>query len=589
MLAKRDAFRTTAVIYPLLSLGLFVGVIGVSTPVTAATGCSVSALSTLGVPEMTITGAVEVPAGGGAPAFCRVNGNVATDGDGAGPNQAGFQISLPASWNGKFLFLGGGGFDGNSAMHDGPPQYLAKGYATSTTNSGHTEIIATFAIKSPGVPDEPKLIDYFYRSRHQVGIASKQLIRAFYNTAKIKYSYFLGCSNGGRQALMEASRYPDDYDGIIAGAPWMEPLGTELLSLKGVRALLAAYIPYSLFPKINAAILAQCDAADGVSDGLIQNPARCAFCPDSLVPSVLTQPQSDAIKTIIAPVTDSSGRFIYPGRSVTSLFDPDESPFNSISADEGATPPSDPTAPIGLTTPGAGLVYGVIDYMALYNPNYNLNSDAFERRGVVSTGLERLMYSNMRLDLADDPALIARYLEKGKKLIIYHGYSDAIISSYRTVLFYESLAHISGGHRRLQQGARLFMVPGMGHCGSSSTAPDVFGAGVFITPLPPGYPIDAQHDVLSALEGWVENGNAPASIIATHYAGDNSTTGTVDRTMPLCPFPAEAHYRGSGNVNDAASWTCTENTKLLETGPNGREAGVYGPEDQPRFPPDVVQ
>ncbi len=585
---KYGMLRSSA-LCPLLGIGMLVGGALSSSAAIAATDCTAAALTALSVPNMTVAGASAVAASGGTPAFCRVTGSVMTNGEGAGPNQAGFQIDLPGFWNGKFLFLGGGGLDGTVVLADGTPQELSKGYATASTNSGHLNSDGTFGISAPGVPNRPGLVDYFYRARHEVGIAAKGLVRAFYNARKISYSYFDGCSNGGRQGLMEASRYPDDYDGIISGAPWMDALGTSLWEAKNIRALIKAYIPYSLFPQINAAILGQCDAADGVRDGLIQNPARCAFNPDSLVPSVLTHAQADAIKTIISSVTDSTGHLIYPGSPVSDLFG--TYAFASVADDENSTPAPDPTAaqpwgspPLGLTSTSPinwHLVYNIIDYLALYQPDNDLNSDAFEKNGVISTSLRKFMYSNLKGDLADDPALVANFLNKGKKLILYHGYSNSIISPYRTVLFYKLLAGVTGGFDKLQTSARLFMVPGMGHCGGGSS-PNTFGNGA----APAGYPVDPQHDVLSALENWVENGGPPASLIAAHFTG--ATPNVIDRTMPLCPFPSEAHYNGRGDVNDAASWKCNSDTDLLKTGVNGKQAGVFGPADQPRFPPDVI-
>jgi feruloyl esterase len=593
MMKNRITGLRTSALCPLLGLGMLGG-IAAAPSAEAATACSTAALTALNVQNMTITSATDIPFAYGSQAYCRVIGHVRTDGEGAGVNQAGFQIDLPSFWNGKFLFLGGGGLDG--FLQDGTPQQVAKGYATASTDSGHTVGNGTFAITAAGVPNEPALIDYFYRSRHQVGIAAKGLVQAFYNARKIAYSYFDGCSNGGKEALMEASRYPNDYDGIIAGAPWMDPVGTELWSVKNVRALLRSYIPPSLYSQINAAIIGQCDAADGVRDGLIQNPARCAFEPNSLVPSVLTQAQADAIKTIIAPVTDTDGNLIYPGSPVSDLF----APYGPTQypVDENSTPAPNPTnaqpwgaPPLAIfqTSPLAWYeAYNIIDLLGLYQPNYDLNSDAFEKNGVVPVATRKLLYSNLRLNLADNPALVARflaksYLNKGGKLIMYHGYSDPVISPYRSVLFYESLAGLAGGYTSLQESARLFMVPDMGHCINGS-GPDNFGN----LAEPAGYPVDAQHDLLSALEEWVEYGTAPPSIIASHYTGDNPTTGSVDRTMPLCPFPTEARYTGSGNVNDAASWSCRPNTGLLQTGVNGRQAGVYGPSNQPAFPSDVI-
>jgi len=592
MSGKQIAMLRTSALCPLLAFGLLAGM-AAAQPAMAATACSTAALAALDVQDVTITSATDVPFAYGSQAYCRVNGTVRTDGEGAGVNQAGFQIDLPSFWNGKFLFLGGGGMDGNLVLQDGTPQQIAKGYATASTNSGHADANGTFAITAPGVPNEPALIDYFYRSRHQVGIAAKNLVLAFYDARKIAYSYFQGCSNGGKEALMEASRYPDDYDGIIAGAPWMDPLGTELWSVKNVRALLRSYIPPSLVPQINAAIVGQCDAADGVQDGLIQNPARCAFNPHSLVPSVLTQAQANAIRTIIAPVTDSDGNLIYPGSPVSDLLVPYGSA--KLPVNENATPAPNPMdaqpwgAPpltIGVQSPLNWYeAYNVIGYLGLYQPDVNLNSDDFEKNGVVPAETRRGLYANLRLNIVDDPARVARFLAKGKKLIMYHGYSDPVISPYRTVLFYEALAGLAGGYKPLQDSARLFMVPDMGHCINGS-GPDVFGNGG--TAEPAGYPVDAQHDVLSALEEWVENGRGPPSIVATHYTGDDPATGTIDRTMPLCPFPTEARYTGSGDVNDAASWSCKPNTGLLQTGVNGRQAGVYGPAKQPAFPSDVI-
>jgi feruloyl esterase len=439
----------------LFGLTALAGGLGLPAVAAAQPACTTPALNALSIRSMTITAAVAVAASGGTPAYCRVQGNVTTDGEGAGTNQAGFQVDLPAFWNGKFLFLGGGGFDGNGVMQDGTPQQLAKGYATSSTNSGHTDANGTFAITDPGVPNKPALIDYFYRSRHQVGIASKQLVLAYYDASKITYSYFMGCSNGGRQGLMEASRYPQDYVGIVSGAPWMDPLGTELWSLKNVRALLQGFIPPSLFPQLQAAVLSQCDAADGVSDGLIQNPALCAFDPDALVPSLLTQDQATAIKTILAPVTDSTGHLIYPGSPISDLFSPYS--FASIAIDELSTQAPDPTAsqpwgapPLTFGTGGPGnwyLAYNMLDYLGLYEPDNDLNSDTFEKAGVVPTMLRKELYDHLTLDLADDPSKVATFLKKGGKLILYHGYSDSIISPYRTVLFYEELAQLTGGYK----------------------------------------------------------------------------------------------------------------------------------------------
>jgi feruloyl esterase len=569
----------TAYLCVVLGLGMPTGKVAAE-PTVSAPVCSKAALTALNVQDMTIVSATEVAAAPGTPPYCRVRGSATTDGDGAGVNQAGFQIDLPTHWNGKFLFLGGGGMDGNAVLRDGAPQQVAKGYAIASTNAGHPDANGTFAITAPGVPNRAALADYFYRAHHQVGIVAKKLILAFYKAPKIAYSYFMGCSGGGRQGLMEASRYPDDYDGIVSGAPAMDLFGV-VAAAKNVRALVPAYIPYSLFPQINTAIMAQCDVSDGVKDGIIQNPARCAFDPDSLVPSVLTRAQADAIKTIIAPVTDPAKNLIYPGSPVSDLFG-QWGPLK-LPVLENATPAPHPMDPqpwgappltFGVQSPLSWYIaYNAIDYLGLYQPDNNLNSDNFENKGAVPVATRKTLDTNLKPGLTDDPAQLVDFIGKGKKLIIYHGYSDPILTPYRTVLFYEALAGTAGGYARLQDSARLFMVPDMGHC-TNGNAPDVFGN----TAEPAAYPIDAQHDVLSALEEWVENGRAPADIIATHYTGDDAMTGKIDRTMPLCPFPTEARYSGSGDINDAMNWTCKGNAALLETGVNGKQAGLSGPD-----------
>ena len=151
----------------------------------------------------------------------------------------------------------------------------------------------------------PKVVDYFFRAVHEVTLASKQLVKSYYRAETIRRSYFDGCSNGGKMGLIEASRFPADYDGIISGSPWLDPVGTSLWSLKNIKALLDGYIPAAKFQAVNAAILKQCDKVDGVADGLIQNPAKCTFQPDALVPETLTQKQADALKLIMSPSATS--------------------------------------------------------------------------------------------------------------------------------------------------------------------------------------------------------------------------------------------------------------------------------------------
>jgi feruloyl esterase len=521
----------------------------------SAMDCQVAALAALGVPNMTITTATDVAAAAPNPQYCDVKGSVSTSGEGAGPNSAGFEAKLPANWNGKFIFNGVGGLAGNlnsSANAVDQALFLARGYATAITDTGHLNTDPTWEITSPGEPNTPKVVDYFFRAVHEVTVATKQLVKNYYHSNTIAHSYFDGCSNGGKMGLIEAMRFPSDYDGIIAGSPWLDPVGTSLWSLKNVKALLDAYIPLPVFATVGAAITKQCDAADGVADGLIQNPAKCAFNPDALVPETLTQKQADALRSIMKPVSDEKGNLVYPGSSVSNLGQVNSSPRGPVNQLE--TPAANPASarPWGDAAPPGNwnLATGILLALGYYDPGVDLNSAIENNNGVVKPAALKLVYDRLAADIPDDPSRYGAFFANGGKLLIYHGYEDLIISPYSSIWFYEDLAEKNGGYEKLEGHARLFLVPGMQHCVGGS-GPNTF-------------------DTLSALEKWVEKGVAPDAIPATH-----STNNAVDRTMPLCKFPEEAHYKGSGDVNDASNWSCPQKDQsLLAAGPNGAQAGV---------------
>ena len=251
----------------------------------ASASCSVAALSAYGVPGVTIQSATDVPASVYGAEFCDVVGTLTTHGEGAPDGSAGFQLWLPVQWNHKFVFWGVGGLAGSTYADfaANPVDFasaLPKGYATAITDTGHQagNTDAAWALESTGVPNEATLTDYYHRATHEVALATKQLIKAYYAAASIEHSYFDGCSNGGRQAMVEATRYPEDFDGIIAGAPFMD-IRTIIAGAKFQKVQLHSpvdYIPASMLPIIDQAVYASCDAADGVQDGLIQNPAHCS-------------------------------------------------------------------------------------------------------------------------------------------------------------------------------------------------------------------------------------------------------------------------------------------------------------------------
>jgi feruloyl esterase len=522
--------------------------------VPARAACNTAALSALGVPDMTIASATLVPAAAPDPEYCDVKGSIKTSGEGADPGSANVEIMLPANWNQKFVFRGVGGLAGilsTSANPADQAQFLARGYATAITDTGHLASNPHWEYTAPGVPDMPKIIDYYFRAVHDATLAAKVLVKNYYHANTIRRSYFDGCSNGGKMGLIEAARFPSDYDGIISGAPWLDPVGTSLWTLKNTKALLDGYIPPAKFQQVGAAIVKQCDKADGVADGLIQNPAKCAFQPDALVPETLTQKQADALKAIMNPVRDEQGKLIYPGASVGNLGQDNmtvRGPTNYLE-----TPPTDPASgkPWGDAALPANwsLAQNILMKLAYYDVDKDMNN-TIESKGVVKTVALNLVYSRLAADVPDDPSAYAAYFAKGGKLLIYHGYDDLIISPYSSIWFYEDLAQDNGGYEKLQQNARLFMVPGMQHC-VTGAGPNVF-------------------DTLSALEQWVEKGIAPDAIPATHSKND-----AVDRTMPLCKFPEKAHYKGSGDPNSVSNWSCPQNDKsLLAVGPNGIQAGA---------------
>jgi feruloyl esterase len=445
-------------------------------------------------------------------------------------------------------------------------QALVKGYATAVTDTGHQggNADASFALLAPGVPNTPAFVDYAYRAAHEVTVAAKQLLRDFYTAGSVERSYFDGCSNGGRMALIAAMHYPDDYDGIIAGDPATnERLILSLL--KGAKANLAppsARLPATLLPIIDAAVYASCDAVDGVTDGLIQNPALCAFDQQSLVcasgnaANCLTQDQADGLERYLRPLTNEEDRVLIPGFSVTDL---SGGPANFELYALGPNPPVDPTGPEpwadGPAARGWALGDTFLKYLVYRDPTFNTQTFPLSVEGVVDDEALALYDEGTQLANADDPAALAAFVDKGGKAIIYHGFGDHAISPFLMIRVYETFATWYGGYEALQEHVRLFMVPGMNHCG--------------------GGPGPNSFDTLTPLERWVEEGVAPDALIATHHVNNDPSLG-VDRTMPLCQFPEEARYRGTGDVNEAANWTCPHNRRLLAGGPAAVQAGLTG-------------
>jgi hypothetical protein len=518
----------------LLSLSLL------AAPLAAATCDS---LASLKLPDTTITSAKTVAAGAltlppgvqvsqssaaafkKLPDFCRVEGVLQPSSD----SHIEFEVWLPAfGWNGRIHGEGNGGFAG-SINYSGLAASVISGYASSSTDTGHKGE-ATDGRWALGHPE--KIVDYGYRAVHETAEKSKAIARAFYGE-DVKHSYFSSCSNGGRQALMEAQRYPADYDGIIAGAPagFFTHIGVSFIwDAQATEIDPASYIPNSKYPAIEAAVLAACDARDGIKDGVIDDPTKCAFRPATLLcngpesAACLTQPQITALEKIYAGPRNSRGQQVYPG-----FLPGAETGRNGWEGWISGASPGKSVQYAFATQGGANLLF---QNAAWDFRTFNLDHDVKFADDTMGQRLNAI-----------DPNL-KPLKDRGGKLIVYHGWSDPALAPQATIDYYQSVV-AKMGQKQTADFVRLYMVPGMQHCGGGPGT-DTFGA------TPGGLsPADARHSLSAAIEGWVENGAAPGTIIATKYAA-----GQAVRSRPLCPYPQVARYSGTGSTDDALNFKC---------------------------------
>jgi len=516
-------------------------------------GASCESLASLKLSDATITAALIVPAGAFTPpgdtpnaaalavfkklpSFCRVQGVIRPTTD----SQIDFEVWMPsAGWNGKYMGVGNGGFAGSINYTARPgtnapdlAQALASGYATSSTDTGH-KAAATDANWALGHPE--KVIDFGYRAIHETAEKSKAVVRAFYGVDP-QDSYFSSCSNGGRQALMEAQRYPSDYNGIVAGDPSYFSTHQNADNIWNMQALMTnptSYIPPAKLPAIEAAVLSDCDALDGIKDGVIDNPTKCHFDPEKMLckgkdsDTCLTQPQVEALKKIYAGPRNSKGERIFPGM-----------------LPGGETGPRGWASWINSAVPGASAQYaygvGAVAKILYQNPDWDFRTFNFDRD--VTLMDEKLG----PIRNATNPDLKS-FKDRGGKLILYHGWSDPAIAPLSSVTYYESVIS-KMGQKDVSDFVRLYMVPGMQHCGDGP-GPNVFGT-------VPTANADAQHSMQVALERWVKKGPAPDRIVATKFKVNGDPHSGVVRTRPLCSYPQVAHYTGTGSTDDAANFVC---------------------------------
>lgn len=420
------------------------------------------------------------------------------------------EVWLPetSEWNGKLLMEGGGGLVGRINA-EGMAHAVHEGYATASTDTGHVGSSGRFAL---GHPD--KITDFAYRAVHETAVAAKALIAAYYGRSP-RLSYWEGCSTGGRQGLMSAQRYPEDFDGIIAGAPAYNQI---YISAWRMRLLMAALkspqhaLRAEKLKLLNDAVLDKCDVNDGVKDRLIEDPRNCHFDPTVLkcngaeTSSCLTPQQLETVNTAYTGLRKLTGELLYPGL-----------PFGSELGWR---------LPAGATEPGA-IDIDIFRYIANQDPAWDWHGFDPEK------DIDRALLHGGEIH-AISPDL-AKFKARGGKLLLYHGWSDGgsdgAISALNTISYYDSVSKQMGPNQG--DWLLLFLVPGMDHCGGG-TGPNQFNK-------------------LAALERWRELNEPPKSINASRV----DESGVIDMTRPLCPYPQQAVYNGSGSTNDAANFTCS--------------------------------
>lgn len=464
----------------------------------------------------------------GLPAFCRVAGVLRPSSD----SEIRFEVWMPEQgWNGRFLGVGNGGFAGSIGYGEFT-NYLKRGFAVAGSDAGH-QAEGTDASWAYGHAEKVK--DFGWRAVHLTTERGKQIVQAYYGKAEEK-AYFDACSDGGREALMEAQRFPEDYDGILAGAPanaWSIMLAAGVADLQNLIGDPRAYISDLKLPAIQKASLAACDALDGVEDGVIGDPTKCHFDPNTLLCKggetldCLTQPQMDALQSLYTGARDGQGKIFFPGFSMG-----DETGWREWVMGED---------------PGSSLfsrfVQNDFRYVVTGDPKWNVltaNVDA----------TLQLSREKSAADLDSTNSDLSRFSSRGGKLILYHGWNDAAIPPGNTIAYYKSVEEKMGA-QQAELFVRLYMVPGMEHCGGG---PGANSFGQFGMETAKG----SKPGLFDSLQGWVEKGSPAEGVVATKYAtGENGARKTV-MTRPLCAYPTVAKYKGSGDSSDAANFVCAK-------------------------------
>jgi len=499
----------------------FVSFVVFAASVLNAAAATCESIAALALPNAKVTAAQQVapgaftppgPAGPVAPvyaklpSFCRVTATLTPSRD----SDIKIEVWLPASgWNGKFQAVGNGGWNGN-IPYAALANAVVAGYATAATDTGHVGNTASFALGHP-----EKLTDFGHRAVHEMAVKAKSIVDTFYGSVPV-LSIFNGCSQGGRQGVTEAVRYPADFDGIVVGAPAVNFVhlhaGRVALN-RSVNVTPASVIPAAKYPLIHQAVLAACDANDGVADGVLENPGACSFDPKVL------QCSAHDNSTCLTPAQVESATRMY----------------------NGARHPATRALVVPGLAPGAELGWNVLGSpqplsLAVDTFKYVFMKDRAWEASRFNAGID------IDVALASDPddalgstnADLRPFFARGGKLLIYHGWSDPQVTPYNTIDFFHKVLATQGG-AGVGTSIQLYMVPGMNHC-QGGPGTDVF-------------------DKVGALEEWIKTGSAPARIEAARY-----TNGIVDRTRPLCPLGQVARWSGTGSTDDAANFVCVAST-----------------------------
>ena len=487
-----------------------------ASPVTAAT-CE--SLGSLALPNTTITSARTVeagaftpptPAGAAAngsrfaavPAFCRVTATLKPSND----SDIKIEVWLPASgWNGKFQAVGNGGFAGVFS-YPALAAAVTAGYASASTDTGHQGNTATFALGHP-----EKVIDFADRAVHDMTVQAKAIVNAYYGSAP-SLSFWNGCSQGGRQGITEAAKYPSDFNAIVAGAPgiyWMRLLIARMAINVFAHRSEDSYIPPEKYALVHEAVLKACDSLDGLNDGVIENPKVCHFDPKVLVckgadgKNCLTPAQVDTARALYSPIKNPKTS----AEVMPALLQPGSELGWAILAGP---------EPIRYSTE-------TFQYLVFKDPKWDWH------RFDPATDIDAALKADHDLLEFTDPNL-KPFFDRGGKLLMYHGWADPQVTPMNSVNYFNDVVKKLGPNV-IGKSIELYMVPGMNHCG--------------------GGPGTDTFNKMAAIEQWVADGIAPRQILASHL-----TNGTADRTRPLCPYPQVAAYKGTGSTDDAGNFVC---------------------------------